>query len=344
MPRSFSPRLNALMALLAATLGPVSLIQPSQAQPANSPPAARIPVIFDTDIGDDIDDTWALGLLLKSPELDLRLVLGDHGKSLYRARLLAKFLERAGRTDVPVGVGLDVNVRGDGAQAAWVKDYNLNRYPGRVYPDGVQALIDLIMQSPVPITVIAVGPLPNLAAALEREPAIAQRARFVGMHGSVRVGYGGSKTIAAEYNVKEDAKACQETLSAAWDVTITPLDTCGLIDLSGTYYRAVRDADDPIAKAILENYRIWNHRPHDPNWKLEVNERSSTLFDTVAVYLAFAQDLVTIENLAITVTPDGFTRLDPKGKTMKVATAWRNLEGFRALLADRLVGSKPGGH
>ena len=68
-----------------------------------------IPVIFDTDIGDDIDDTWALGLLLRSPELDVKLAVGDNGKPEYRAKLLAKFLERAGRSDVPVGVGLDVN-------------------------------------------------------------------------------------------------------------------------------------------------------------------------------------------------------------------------------------------
>src|SRR5882724_8840902 len=51
------------------------------------------PVILATDIGDDIDDTWALGLLLKSPELDLKLALGEYGKNQYRARLVAKFLQ-----------------------------------------------------------------------------------------------------------------------------------------------------------------------------------------------------------------------------------------------------------
>ena len=68
----------------------------------------KIPVIFDTDIGGDIDDTWALGFLLKSPELDVKLVVGDMGHNLYRASLLAKFLEQANRTDIPIGIGLDV--------------------------------------------------------------------------------------------------------------------------------------------------------------------------------------------------------------------------------------------
>ena len=68
----------------------------------------KIPVILYTDIGDDIDDTWALGMLLRCPELDVKLVVSDYGKVQYRAKLLAKFLQVAGRTDIPVGLGLDV--------------------------------------------------------------------------------------------------------------------------------------------------------------------------------------------------------------------------------------------
>lgn len=66
----------------------------------------RIPVILDTDIGGDIDDTWALAMLLNSPELDLKLVVTDTGNTTYRAKVAAKLLEVAGRTDVPIGIGL----------------------------------------------------------------------------------------------------------------------------------------------------------------------------------------------------------------------------------------------
>ena len=68
-------------------------------------PAERIPVILDTDIGDDIDDTWALAMLLRSPQLDLKLVTTTYGKSEYRAKIIAKMLTVDNRTDVPVGVG-----------------------------------------------------------------------------------------------------------------------------------------------------------------------------------------------------------------------------------------------
>ena len=302
---------------------------------------ARIPVILDTDIGDDIDDTWALGLLLKSPELDLKLVVGDQGKAQYRARLIAKLLTAAGRSDIPVGVGLEVNAAGDGAQAEWIKGFDLQSYGGRVRSDGVQAIIDTIMQSPEPITLIAIGPVPNLAAALEREPRIAQRARLVGMHGSVRSGYGGAKDISAEYNVKCDVKACQKVFTAGWDILITPLDTCGLVDLSGARYQAVRDSRDPVAAAIIQNYRVW-HKAQDKGAHPSVADtRSSTLFDTVAVYLAFSVNLVKVERLGIRVDDQGFTRIDPSAKSIQVATAWKDLPGFEDLLVKRLTSPSP---
>ena len=86
-----------------------------------------IPVILDTDIGDDIDDTWALGFLLRCPELDLKLVVGDNGKVEYRARLLARFLERAGRTNVAVGLGVHVERKNNQRQEEWIKGYDSKR-------------------------------------------------------------------------------------------------------------------------------------------------------------------------------------------------------------------------
>ncbi len=298
--------------------------------------AGPIPVILDTDIGDDIDDTWALGLLLKSPELDLKLAVGDFGNPQYRAKLLAKFLQVAGRADVPVGLGIEGRSGGKDSQAEWVKNYDLKSYPGKVYPDGVQALIDIVMKSPEPVTLICIGPVPNIAEALKREPRIAQNARFVGMHGSVRVGYGGSKKPSAEWNVKADPKACQRVFTAPWEMTITPLDTCGIVNLSGERYQRVRDSKDPIAAAIIENYRIWARtRSKTPD---AAEKFSSTLYDTVAVYLAMRQDLCQMERLGIRVTDDGFTEVDPQAKMIHVATAWKDLDAFRDFLVERLTG------
>ncbi|NMC03999.1 MAG: hypothetical protein GYA24_02245 [Candidatus Lokiarchaeota archaeon] len=188
--------------------------------------------ILDTDIGTDIDDTWALGLVLKSPELDLKLVTTATFDTAYRAKIVARMLEIAGRTDVPIGIGPSSSDKA-GPQNPWVLDYDLQSYPGKVHHDGVSALVDAIMSSSEPVTVITIGPLTNIAAALKREPRIAARARIVAMLGSVRIGYGGKKGPTPEYNVVQDVPACQAVLAAPWDIVLTPLDTCGTVVLDG---------------------------------------------------------------------------------------------------------------
>jgi len=291
---------------------------------------AQVPVILDTDIGGDIDDTWALVMMLKSSELDVKLVTTDTGNTTYRAKVLAKMLEVAERTDIPIGVGIHISDDA-GPQEPWVKDYDLSSYPGTVYQDGVDALIRTIMDSPEPITLVCIGPVPNVGAALEREPRIAQKARFVGMHGSVRRGYNGSEEVTAECNVVNHTKDCQKVFTADWDMTITPLDTCGIVKLEGDKYRAVYECEDPVTKALIENYRIW--AKHSP-----VSERqSSTLFDTVAVYLSFSEELLVMEKLGIRVTDDGYTVIDEDAKVINCAMDWKDLSAFQDLLVKRLT-------
>jgi len=295
----------------------------------------RQPVILATDIGDDIDDTWALGFLLKSPELDLKLVVGEYGKRQYRGKLLAKVLQAMGHGKVPIGLGMDGEPHGEGPQAGWVGDFDLAWYRGKVYPDAAQAIIDTVMKSRDAVTIIAISPIPNLAAALKAEPRIAQRARLVGMYGSVRKGYGGSAAPCPEWNVKADPKACQMAFAAPWDITITPLDTCGLVTLDGDRYAKMRSSNDPIAFTIISNYQIWSKANKE---KPEVADtRSSVLFDTVAVYLAYSQIFCSMEHLGIRVTDDGLTRIDGQARKMNVATEWKSLDGFRDFLVQRLT-------
>jgi inosine-uridine nucleoside N-ribohydrolase len=329
-------------ALRSHLLGVALLVLPASpgaasGKPAADPVPARVPVILDTDIGQDIDDTWALVELLKSPELDLKLVVTDYGNTEYRARIVARLLEVAGRTDVPVGVGLKGSDE-EGGQADWVRGYDLARYPGRVHRDGVKALVDTAMASKEPMTLIAIGPCPNLKAALEREPRIAGRLRLVGMYGSLHRGYG-SPTPEPEWNVKVDVPAARAMFAAPWiDATFTPLDTCGRVHLDGSRYARVRDSHDPLLRALMENYRQWcAHQGDCASDPKRVSTRSSTLFDTVAVYLAIRRDLVKTESLGIRVTDGGMTVPDPAGRLATWATEWKTLDGYEDWLVERLT-------
>jgi inosine-uridine nucleoside N-ribohydrolase len=295
----------------------------------------KIPVILDTDICDDIDDTWALAMLLQSPEFDIKLITTAVGDTEAKTKVVAKILQTAGRTDIPIGTGIAGDMKKGHRQDEWVKNFDLSKYPGKIYPDGVQAMVDTIMRSPEPITLIAIGPLPNVAAALQREPNIAKKARFVGMHGSVRRGYGGKSQPQQEYNVVSFVKEAQRVFTADWDMTITPLDTCSLIILRTDKYKKVLDSTNPMAKTVIENYRVWA-KSGGMN-ESQVNDRSTTLFDTVAIYLAMRSNLLEMENLGIRVTDDGRTVIDEKAKKINCALKWKNLGAFEDLLVERLT-------
>jgi hypothetical protein len=99
----------------------------------------------------------------------------------------------------------------------------------------------------------------------------------------------------------------------------------------------------------MENYRAWQKQGIRSNNKdlseTELNKRvdqkcnssSSTLFDTVAIYLAMSTELVKMEKLPIIVTDDGFTRIDKNGKAINCATEWKDLGAFEDLMVDRLI-------
>ncbi|MFY9923070.1 MAG: nucleoside hydrolase [Opitutaceae bacterium] len=302
--------------------------------------APRTPVILVTDIGTDIDDSWALALLLRSPELDLKLVLTDPADTPYRAKVAAKLLQAAGRGDVPIGLGDNNGPKGDDNKTLtpWISGYDIGKYPGKVYPDGIGALIDVVMSSPRPVTVVAIGPVPSLALAVKRAPAFAAKCRFVGMFGSFDVGYGGGPP-SPETNVRVAPDALRTVLSAPWaDILLTPLDTCGSVSLTGERYHAIwSSTGDPLLRAVIESYCVFAPRQNWMNCDFFAT-RSTTLFDCVAVYLAYSEDLVETEAIRFDITDEGYTRRDAGGAyRARVAIRWRNRDGFEAQLAGRLL-------
>ncbi|HMF33087.1 MAG TPA: nucleoside hydrolase [Candidatus Lokiarchaeia archaeon] len=290
---------------------------------------------MDTDIGSDIDDTWALAALLKSRELDLKLVTTTTGDPRYRAKIVAKMLEIAGRTDVPIGIGVPSHVRGQ-PQGKWVKGYDLEKYSGEIKEDGAQAIVDAIMNAPEMMTLITIGPLTTIAAALAIEPEITTHARVVGMLGSIYRGYGGSDRPVPEYNVKADITAANAVFAAPWDMTITPLDTCGIVVLRGEKYQTIRACTDPLVNAVVENYDIWANSQGRKK-RAEAKVQSSTLYDTVAIYLAFSEELVEIETLPTSIGKKGETKVDDEGRPVRCATRWKNFAGFEDFLVSRLI-------
>lgn len=297
-----------------------------------------IPVVLDTDIGFDVDDVWALAFLLNCPELDVKLITTTTGDTGYRARVVAKLLQIAGREDIPIGVGIPLD---DSPQthAAWLGDFSLADYTGRVLRDGIGAMVETIMGIDEVVSLVCIGPLPNVAAALAREPELTSNAKFIGMHGSLKKGYLGASKPMREYNVKQHALACQAVFHANWEKVITPLDTCGTVMLDGERFERLKHSENPLTQAVLANHYAWFEAVRGwPVLKdMDAERQSSVLYDSVAVYLTFADAYLAMESHPVVVTNDGKTLIDETGAPVQCAMDWRDKEAFLDLLTERLL-------
>ena len=190
-----------------------------------------IPLVIDTDPG--IDDALAILLALASPEVDLRLVTTVHGnvELAQTTENALRVLHLAGRSDVPVAAGAAASLvhpqperAGHVHGAEGLGGVELAPSPAAADPrPAVVALAELLMTSPEPVTVAAVGPLTNLALLLRVFPEAAARiGRLVVMGGSAA--RGGNVTAADEFNVWADPEAAQAVLGSTLPTVLVGLD------------------------------------------------------------------------------------------------------------------------
>ena len=299
--------------------------------------AKPIPVILDTDIGNDIDDNWALGLLLKMPELAPKLVLSCTGDTNYRALVAAKFLDRAGRPEIPVAVGIPAPEQpAPESLHEWLGNYAAGDYPGEFLSgNGIEKMARIIAEEPEEMTIIGIGPLTNLAAFCRHYPGLVPKCRLVAMLGSIRRRHNGEEGAIAEYNVEIDIPAAQIVFAAPWrELVITPLDHCGLIKLDGERFQALKESTDPVAAGIISGYRAWL------SFYGQTGEpaASSVLYDTAAVHLACSDAFTRFETLPLVVDDQGFTRISPRcGRPVRTAVGWSDLDGYLDFLVERLL-------
>ena len=139
--------------------------------------------------------------------------------------------------------------------------------------------------------------------------------------------------IESRWPSRDDRRSPDGTFQSS---TVLPRRPHARIALSGEKYQRVYQSKDPIAAAIITNYRLWA-TARGMGSPEGVPTHSTTLFDTVAVYLAFSQEWCNMETLGIRVTDDGLTVEDPNAKKMDVAIKWKNLVAFEDLLVQRLT-------
>jgi len=186
-------------------------------------------IILDCDPG--IDDALAIGFAVAAPEIELAgitTVAGNVGlvKTTANALAVASFV---GAGDVPVTAGCAAPLLRPALDAGHVHgDSGLG---GAVLPPSARLaaeehatdfIIDTLAAAPGEITLVATGPLTNIALALRRQPRLADWVRdFVIMGGSASRG---NVTPAAEYNMWADPEAAAIVFAAGWTVRMIGLD------------------------------------------------------------------------------------------------------------------------
>eukprot|EP01062_Namystynia_karyoxenos_P078334 TRINITY_DN8051_c0_g1_i2.p1 TRINITY_DN8051_c0_g1~~TRINITY_DN8051_c0_g1_i2.p1 ORF type:complete len:356 (+),score=113.26 TRINITY_DN8051_c0_g1_i2:81-1070(+) len=317
-------------------------------------PDGVVDVIVDTDLGDDIDDTWALAQVFLTPEIRPLLVLtAGHADHDERARIAAKIMNAAGSTGCDIGCGfVQESKRVLMQQRGWATDEDVRQFEarpggGKVWADGIGRLIELVKANPRPVTLLAIAPLDNIAEALRRDPSIAPKCHFVGMQGCVRRGYAGSTQIVPEYNVRVNPPACAQAFAAPWaSAAVTPLDTCGLLQLKGSEYQRVKSCPLPLPSAVMGAYRHWRERipPADAARRRygDIEEESTVLFDCVAVHMAHSREYLSFQKLCLRVTESGVTEEAAPGSGPEIdcALEWTDLPGFTRHVLDRLTQPK----
>lgn len=298
----------------------------------------KIPVILDTDIGGDIDDSFALALLLRCPELDTRLVvtaLEGGNDPVSRAKIAAKQILDSGFTDIPVGAGLPVEPYST-TMGGWAGDLDPASYPAPFYHDGIGAMIDTIMASEETVTLICIGPLTNIAEALRREPRIANKARILAVMGSIYNGH--SLDViqkASDYNVRADIPSAREVFAAPWDITIAPLDITAHLVVGDDNYQHIlaKRESDPVCRTVLSAFDRWMEIHNCTYYKTH----TTSLYDTAAIYMAVTGDYnVIMEDHLLSIDDGGYTNDDESGRLVHCAVYWKYKDVFYKFVADRL--------
>ncbi len=311
----------ALSAILLTVAGSAGV--KVQAVAAQTLPAEPQLVILDTDIGDDIDDAFALALILRSPELHLLGIETAFADTELRARLVDRYLAAVGRKEIPVMAGVPGPQTNHFSQAAYAR-----QEPERRHGSGVDFLLGQIKAHPGQITLIAIGPLTNIKAAVERDAATFKKLkRVVIMGGSVYRGYGDQhQPPSPEWNIVCDPAAAKALFGAGVPVFAMPLDSTQ-VHLEQPDLSALLAHGSPLTDQLTLLYHQWTG---DKEW------RSPTLYDPVAVTYAIRPELCPAKSMRLEVDAKGFTRPVDGPPNVQVCLQ-SDEEGFLEFLLGRIA-------
>jgi inosine-uridine nucleoside N-ribohydrolase len=281
------------------------------------------PVIIDTDIGDDIDDAFALAYALNTPGFHILGITTTFGDTELRAHIVTHLLDDAHRTGIPVMAGTPTPPKATDTQA--------NYGHADKHPDAPQTAVDFILQqarrSPGQITLITIGPLMNIGAAIDRDPtAFRQLKRVVVMGGSIARSYkkpdGSSTTTPSpEWNILNDPASARKLLNSGVPVYLLPLDYTQIL-FTTELQTQILGQPDKLLQALAELAREAHRR--------------IILYDPATVAFADNPSFCPTQPMHIEIDDKGYTRQSPGEPNANVCLK-SDEAAFLKLFTERLT-------
>lgn len=260
-------------------------------------PVAPEKVIIDTDIGDDVDDAFAVALALRSPELEILGITTTFGDAETRAKLLDRMLGELGRQDIPVAVGIPTHATNIFTQRRYAEGGHFARAS---HPGAVDFIAEQIRRYPGQITLIAIGPLMNVGALIDKDPATFRKLRrVVLMGGSIYRGYGDFEYLPArgpqpEWNILNDISSARKLFASGVPLYVMPLDSTQ-VQLDEVKRAILFRSGTPLTDALTLLYHEWG-------------AQTPTLYDVMTVAYILDAKICPVQPMRI--------RVDDKGSTL----------------------------
>jgi purine nucleosidase len=294
-------------------------------------------IVIDTDAG--IDDSVALALAARSPELQILAVTTTYGNAPLdlSTRNARRVLELAGSPHIPVLPGawkpiarpLVTAPETHGASGVGYAPVPPPR-PGGAVPRP-RVLLDVLRATPGPITLVTLGPLTNLAIALRADRSLVRSrvACHLGMFGNINER--GNTNRWADFNAWSDPEAADEIVRSALPTTMVGLDVTRQMTMSAREVERLRGSQDPLVAWLAEalQFYVEFHRSQERLDGCVVN-------DILPIGELIRPGLLSGERLGLRVALDegehrGHTKSDVRGSMTNVALQV-DIAGMRKLL------------
>lgn len=270
----------------------------------------RTSVVLDLDLamgapGSDVDDGFALALAVADPALDLQLVTTVNGNTdvATATTLTAELLHRLAAAGVPLHRGASRALLHPQSRTGQVPAGVASRPPRRGH--AVAALVEAVLARPGELTLVAVGPLTNVALALLLEPDFAASLRDLVIMGGVFAGTTGLADMPGEFNVWSDPEAARIVLQSGVAATWVGLDVTRQVRLTRDAAQAMAADPRPFV-AFAGTYSVaWiDHLAAGE----DVGVTSCALHDPLAVAAVSRPELLTLADAHLQVQLDGVAR------------------------------------